>query len=126
MGAPGSGGAAGFCLLVALSRATHQNLYWLPDSIPPTRGQGLLAIAVWALAAAGQPWLRSARFPVLEIALCAAWSAALLIAVEASGATPLRGALAGALAGMLIVAWRPLLRIIEETRDYPGNFADVA
>ncbi len=118
--------AVGFCLLIGVSKAAHQNLYWSPARFPPAHGRGLAAIAVWALAAAVQPLMRTRRFPLLEIALCALWSAAIVIALGSVGAAPLRGALAGALLGMLIVAWRPLLGLTEETRRLSGSDGDVA
>ncbi len=118
--------AAGLCLLVGVSKAAHQNLYWLPDDFPPSHGYGLLAIPIWAAAAAVQPLLRMPRFPMLEITLCAAWSAAVVVAVEAVGAAPLRGPVTGALMATLIVAWRPLLCIVEETRRSAGFYGDVA
>ena len=118
--------AAGFCLLIGVSKATHQNLYWSPVRFPPERGHWLAAIAVWALAAAVQPLMRTRRFPLLEVVLCAVWSAAVVIALRSVGAAPLDGALAGALVGMLIVAWRPLLSLTEETRGLPGADGDVA
>ncbi len=117
---------AGLCLLVGVSEATHHNLYWLPDDFPLSHGYALLAFPIWAAAAAVQPLLRTPRFPILETALCGAWSAAVVVAVEAAGAAPLQGALAGALLATLIVAWRPLLSIVEETRRSAGIYANVA
>ncbi len=118
--------AVGFCLLIGVSKASHQNLYWSPVGFPPAHGNGLAAIGVWALAAAVQPLMRTRRFPALEIALCAVWSAAIVIALRSVGVAPLNGALAGALVGMLIVAWRPLLSLVEETGHLPGADGDVA
>jgi eukaryotic-like serine/threonine-protein kinase len=118
--------AAGLCLLVGVSKATDRNLYWLPREFPPTHARGMLAIAVWAAAAAFQPLLRLRGFAMLELGLCAAWSAAVVIAVQAAGASPLRGVAAGALAAVVIVAWRPLSSIVEETRRSSGKHADVA
>ena len=118
--------AVGFCLLIGVSKASHQNLYWSPVGFLPAHGNGLAAIGVWALAAAVQPLMRTRRFPALEIALCAVWSAAIVIALRSVGVVPLNGALAGALVGMLIVAWRPLLSLVEETGHLPGADGDVA
>ncbi len=119
-------GAAGFCVLICVSKLAHHNLYWLPAKLPPSHGRGLAAIGVWAAAAAVQPLLRTRRFPMFDVLLCAAWSAAVLVAVEATGALPVRGDLLGALAGTLIVAWKPLLMILEETRISAGIHSDVA
>jgi hypothetical protein len=119
-------GAAGFCLLIGVSKLTHNSLYWLPAKFPPAHGRGLAAIAVWAAAPAVQPLLRVRRFPMLDLLLCAVWSGAAVMAVEAAGAEPLRGDVVGALAGTLIVGWRPLLTIVEETRVSAGIHSDVA
>jgi eukaryotic-like serine/threonine-protein kinase len=118
--------AAGFCVLLGVSRLAHHNLYWLPAKLPPTHGRGLAAIGVWAAAAAVQPLLRVRRFPMFDVLLCAAWSAAVVVAVEATGAVPIRGDLVGALTGTLILAWQPLLMIFEETRMSAGIHSDVA
>jgi hypothetical protein len=119
-------GAVGFCLLIGVSKLAHHDLYWLPAQIPPRHGRGLAGAAVWAAAAAVQPLLRARRFPMLDLLLCVIWSAVVVMGVEAVGATPLRGDVPGALVGTLIVAWQPLLTILEETRRSAGIHADVA
>jgi hypothetical protein len=81
---------------------------------------------VWAAAAAAQPLLRARRFPLLDLMLAVAWSAALVIGVEAAGARPIVGELPGALVATAIVAWKPLLTILEETRGYAGIHSGVA
>ncbi len=63
---------------------------------------------------------------MLELLLAAAWSVLLLAAVEAVGATPLRGDVIGALVGTLIIAFRPLHTIIRETRNQAFLHTDVA
>ena len=118
--------AAGLCVLVGVSRATHHNLYWLPAQIPPHHLRALAAIGVWAAAAALQPLLRVRRFPILDLMLAVAWSAALVTGVEAAGARPIAGELPGALLATAIVAWKPLLTILEETRGYAGIHSGVA
>ena len=118
--------AAGLCVLIGVSRATHHDLYWLPAQIPPQHPRALAAIGVWAAAAAIQPLLRLPRFPMLELMLCIVWSAALVVGVEAVGAKPVIGELPGALVGTAIVAWRPLLTLFEETRGYAGIHSGVA
>jgi serine/threonine protein kinase len=117
--------AAGFCVLIGVSRATHHDLYWLPAQIPPQHARALAAIGVWAAAAAVQPLLRLRRFPMLDLMLAVAWSAALVIGVEAAGARPIVGELPGALVATAIVAWKPLLTILEETRGYAGIHSGV-
>jgi hypothetical protein len=117
--------AAGFCVLIGVSRATHHDLYWLPAQIPPQHARALAAIGVWAAAAAVQPLLRLPRFPMLDLMLAVAWSVALVIGVEAAGARPIVGELPGALVATAIVAWRPLLTILEETRGYAGIHSGV-
>ncbi|MDE3130285.1 MAG: serine/threonine protein kinase [Acidobacteriota bacterium] len=112
--------AGGLCVLVGVARATHHDLYWLPAQIPPRRTLELAALGVWGAAAAIQPLLRLRRFPLLELMLCVAWSAALVVGVEAVGVRAPLGELPGALLGTLIVAWQPLLTLIEETRDSAG------
>ena len=70
----------------------------------------MAAIGVWAVAAAIQPLLRVRRFPMLDLMLAIAWSAALVVGVEAVGrALRSLGELPGALVGDAIVAWQPLL-----------------
>ncbi|MDE3133694.1 MAG: serine/threonine protein kinase [Acidobacteriota bacterium] len=114
--------AGGLCALVAVSRATHHDLYWLPAQIPPQHTLALAAIGIWAAAAAIQPLLGLLRrFPLLELMLCIVWSAALVIGVEAVGLRSPVGELPGALLGTAIVAWRPLLAIIDETRYAAGR-----
>ncbi len=117
--------AGGFCVLIGVSRATHHDLYWLPAQIPPQHARALVAIGVWAAAAAVQPLLRLRRFPMLDLMLAVAWSAALVIGVEAAGARPIAGELPGALVATAIVAWKPLLTILEETRGYAGIHSGV-
>ncbi len=119
-------GAAGFLLLIGVSKLAHHDLYWLPAQIPPRGGRGLAGAAVWAAAAAIQPLLRTRRFPMVDVLLCVIWSAAVVMGVEAVGATPLRGDVPGALVGTLIVAWQPLLTILEETRRSAGMHRHVA
>ena len=119
-------GAAGFFLLLGVSKLAHHDLYWLPAQIPPRGGRGLAGAAVWAAAAAVQPLLRVHRFPMVDVLLCVIWSAAVVMGVEAVGATPLRGDVPGALVGTLIVAWQPLLTILEETRRSAGIHRGVA
>ncbi len=118
--------AVGLCVLIGVSRATHHNLYWWPTHIPPRHPRALAAIGVWAVAAAIQPLLRLRRFPMLDLMLCVAWSAGLIVGVEAVGARPIIGELPGALIGTVIVAWQPLLAILEETRGSAGIHSDVA
>ncbi len=118
--------AAGLCVLIGVSRATHHDLYWLPAQIPPRHPRALEAIGVWAAAAAIQPLMRVPRFPMLELMLCVAWAGALVVGVEAVGARPIIGELPGALVATAIVAWRPLLTILEETRGSPGIHSGVA
>jgi hypothetical protein len=114
--------AGGLCALIGVSRATHHDLYWLPARIPPHHALELAAIGVWAVAAALQPLLRLlGRFPLLELMLCIVWSAALMVGVEAVGVRSAVGELPGALLGTAIVAWRPLLAIIDETRYAAGR-----
>jgi serine/threonine protein kinase len=117
--------AGGLVALVGVSRATHHNLYWLPSQIPPRHTLELAAIGVWAAGAAIQPLLRIRRFPLLEALLCAAWSTALVIGVEAVGLRSVAGELPGALLGMAIVAWRPVLAMIDETRYAAGIHSGV-
>ena len=117
---------AGFFLLIGVSKLAHHDLYWLPAKIPPPGGRGLAGAAVWAGAAAVQPVLSVRRFPMIQVLLCVIWSAAVVMGVEAVGATPLRGDVPGALVGTLIVAWRPVLTILEETRRSAGIHADVS
>jgi hypothetical protein len=112
--------------LVGVSRATHHNLYWLPSQIPPRHTLELAAIGVWAAGAAIQPLLRIRRFPLLEVLLCAAWSTALVLGVEAVGLRSVSGELPGALLGMAIVAWRPILAMIDETRYAAGIHSGVS
>ncbi len=119
-------GAAGFFLLIGVSKLAHHDLYWLPAQIPPRGWRGLAGAAVWAVAAAVAPLLRVRRFPMVDVLLCVIWSAAVVMGVEAVGATPLRGDVPGALAGTLIVAWQPLLTILEETRRSAGIHRGVA
>jgi len=116
--------AGGLCALIGVGRATHHNLYWLPAQIPPHHPRELAVIGVWAAAAAVQPLLRVPRFPLLGLMLAVAWSAALVIGIEAAGARPISGELPGALVAAAIVAWSPLLTILEETRrmDADGAF----
>ena len=63
---------------------------------------------------------------MLDLLLCVIWSAAVLMGVEAVGARPLTGDVPGALVGTLIVAWQPLLTILEETRQSAGIHSGVA
>lgn len=119
-------GAATLGALVVAGRLTHHDLYWLPARIPPSDPRALLALAAWALAAALAPLLRSGRFPLLDVLLAAAWSVALVIAVQASGAAPLVGELPGALLAAVIVGWGPALQIFDETRVLAGIHDDVA
>ena len=48
------------------------------------------------------------------------------MALQAVGARPIVGELPGALVATAIVAWRPLLTILEETRGYAGIHSGVA
>ena len=117
--------AGGLAALVGVSRATHHNLYWLPARIPPHHTLELAIVGVWAAGAALQPFLRVRRFPLLELLLCAAWSAALMIGVEALGLRSPVGELPGALLGMAIVSWRAVLAMIDQTRYAAGmEYAD--
>jgi hypothetical protein len=107
-------------VLVGVGRATHHDLYWLPMHIPPHRTLELAVLGVWGLAAALQPFLRVRRFPLLELMLCIAWSVALVVGIEAVGLRSPLGEIPGALLGTLIVAWQPVLAIIDETRYAAG------
>jgi hypothetical protein len=49
-----------------------------------------------------------------------AWSAGLVIGVEAVGLRSPLGELPGALLGTAIIAWGSILAIVEETRGYAG------
>jgi serine/threonine protein kinase len=118
--------AAGLCALVAASRATHHNLYWLPSRIPPRNPRESALVGAWAIAAALQPVLRVRRFPLLDLMLCLGWSAALVTGVELSQAGPLAGELSGAVLGALIVAFPALLTILEETRTSAGIHSQVS
>ena len=118
--------AAGLCVLIGVARATNHNLYWLPAQIPPRHPRALAAIGVWAAAAAVQPLLRIRRFPLLDLIVSVAWSVALVVGVEAAGARPIIGELPGALLATAIVAWAPLLTILEETRGSAGIHSGVA
>ena len=118
--------AAGLGALVAVSRATHRDLFWMPAHIPPHRTLELAAFGVWGAAAAVQPFLRVSRFPMLELLLCIAWSAALVVGLEAVGLTSPIGELPGALLGTVIVAWQPVLAIIDETRYAAGIHSGVS
>ena len=119
-------GAAGFCVLVGVAKLAHHDLYWLPAKLPPPHWRVVAAVGVWAAACAVAPLLRARRHPMLDLVLCAVWSAAVVMAVEAVGALSLRGAVAGALVGTLVVGWRPLLTILHETRISAGIHGDVA
>ncbi|HWD69985.1 MAG TPA: serine/threonine-protein kinase [Solirubrobacteraceae bacterium] len=112
--------AAGLAALVAVSRAAHHNLFWLPAQIPPHRTLELAALGVWGAGAALQPFLRVSRFPLLELILCIIWSAALVVGLEAVGVKAPVGELPGALLGTAIVAWQPVLAMIGETRSAAG------
>ncbi len=118
--------AAGLCVLIGVGHATHHDLYWLPAQIPPHHPRALAAIGVWAAAAAIQPLLRTRRFPMLDLMLAVVWSGALVMGVSAVGARPIIGELPGALLATAIVAWGPLLTILEETRGYAGIHSGVA
>jgi serine/threonine protein kinase len=118
--------AGGLVALVGVSRATHHNLYWLPSQLPPHHTLELAAVGVWAAGAAIQPLLRVRRFPLLELLLCAVWSTALVMGVEAVGLRSVSGELPGALLGMAIVAWRPVLAMIDETRYAAGIHTGVS
>jgi serine/threonine protein kinase len=118
--------AGGLGVLVAVSRATHHDLFWLPAQIPPHRTLELAAFAVWGLAAALQPLMRVRRFPWLDLGLCIVWSAALVAGLDAVGLRSPIGELPGALLGTLIVAWQPLLAIIDETRHAAGIHSGVS
>lgn len=118
--------AAGLGVLVAVSHATHRDLFWSPQQIPPHRTLELAAFGVWGLAAALQPLLRVRRFPLLDLALCILWSAALVAGLDAVGLRSPVGELPGALLGMLIVARQPLLAIIDETRHAAGIHSGVS
>jgi hypothetical protein len=118
--------AGGLAVLVGVSRATHHNLYWLPAQIPPHRTLELAAFGIWALGAVLQPFLRIRRFPLLELILCIAWSAALLIGIEAVGLKSVSGELPGALLGTAIIARRPLQAIFDETRYAVGIHSGVS
>lgn len=118
--------AAGLCLLVGVARASNHDLYWLPARIPPHPLEAIAAVGVWAAAAALAPLLRIERFPLLSLLLCVAWSSALVMGVQAVGARPIAGELPSALLGTAILAWRPLLTLLEETRRFAGIHADVA
>jgi serine/threonine protein kinase len=118
--------AGGLGALVGVSRATHHNLYWLPTKIPPHHTLELAVFGVWAAGAAIQPLLRVRRFPLLELLLCAAWSTALVMGVEALGLRSPVGELPGALLGMAIVGWRAVLAMIDETRHAAGIHSGVS
>jgi hypothetical protein len=118
--------AGGLAVLVGASRATHHNLYWLPAQIPPHRTLELAAFGIWALGAVIQPFLRIHRFPLLELILCIAWSAALLIGIEAVGLKSVSGELPGALLGTAIIARGPLQTIFDETRYAVGIHSGVS
>jgi eukaryotic-like serine/threonine-protein kinase len=138
-------GAAGFALITVIAALVGHSLYWLPAQFaighrfhgsatgffqhvltPLSRERGFEGAAVWAVAATVQPWLRVRQFPMFDLLLTAAWSAVLLAAVEAVGATPLHGGVIGALVGTLIVAWQPLQTLVDETRHSAGIHTDVA
>jgi serine/threonine protein kinase len=112
--------AGGLGAVIATARATHHNLYWLPAHIPPHHPLELAVFGVWAVAATVQPFLRVQRFPLLELLLCIVWSAALVVGVEAVGLRSPIGELPGAIVGLVIVAWHPVLAIIDETRHAAG------
>lgn len=118
--------AGGLAVLVGVSRHIHHDLYWLPVRIPPHHTLELAAFGVWAVAAALQPLLRAPRFPLLELLLCAAWSTALVIGVQAVGLRSPVGEIPGALLGMAIVGWRAVWRMIDETRYAAGIHSGVS
>jgi len=107
-------------VLVGVGRATHHDLYWLPTQIPPHRTLELAAFGVWGLGAALQPFLRVRRFPLIELMICIAWSVALVVGIEAVGLRSPLGEIPGALLGTVIVAWQPVVAIIDETRYAAG------
>jgi hypothetical protein len=118
--------AAGLAALVAVSRATHHDLYWRPAHLPPARTLELVVFGVWALAAAIQPLLRARRFPLLDLALGVGWSVGLVVGVEAVGLRAPVGELPSALLATAIVVWQPVLAIIDETRCAAGIHSGVS
>ncbi len=119
-------GGTGFTLLIGIGKLAHHDLYWLPLHIPPHHPRALLGAAVWAVAAALAPVLRTRRFPTLDLLMVGLWSALTLAAVHALGATSLRGGTLGAVLGGLILAVGPLLAIVEDARAYVGIDSAVA
>ncbi len=119
-------GGAGFMLLIVMGKLAHHDLYWLPVHIPPHHPRALLGAAVWAVAAALAPVLRTHRFPMLDLLLVGLWSALTLGAVQALGATSLRGGALGAVLGGLILAIGPLLAIVEDALTHVGIDSAVA
>ncbi len=118
--------ALGLCVLVGVGRATHHDLYWSPQRIPPHHALELAVVGVWAAAAVLQPLLRFSRLPLLHLFLCVAWSVGLVVGVQAVGLRPPVGELPGALVGFVIVAWRPILDLIDETRRATGIHSGVS
>ena len=120
-------GAAGFCVCWSASPSSHTTI-----STGYRRRSRRAAGADWPGQRSGLPprpfslLLRTRRFPMVDVLLCVVWSAAVVMGVEAVGATPLRGDVPGALVGTLIVAWQPLLTILEETRRPAGIHRHVA
>jgi hypothetical protein len=119
-------GAAGFLLLAGVGRATHQDLYWLPARVPPQHSLSLAGAAVWAVACALAPRLRTVRFPMLDLVLAGAWAALTVAAVQALGPQRLTGATIGAVAAGVILGFPALLAITTEVRENAVIHGDAA
>ncbi len=81
---------------------------------------------MWAGAAVLAPMLRLRRFPMLDLLICALWSAAVVVGMGAADARPLAGVIPGAVLGWAIISWQSLLAIVEETRRAAGIHVDVS
>ena len=111
---------AAFGVLLALSEHSGHNLYWLPRRLSLTHTRGIAAVAVWGGAAVLAPFAGNRRWPTVALVLSAVWASAGVAAVQATGATPLRGLIGGGVLAFLITALPALATMVREVRDDRG------
>ncbi len=137
--------ASGYIWLVAASILWGRTLYWRPAGlasgsgwtadthvalhqvlIPLVHSRGLTGALVWAAVAVVLPYLRTRRWPLIDVVLALLAAAVTVLAVGAVGAADLHGAVLGAAVAALITAAPALIALMPRGWSRSGSDATVS
>jgi len=136
---------SGYVWLVAASTIWGRTLYWRPPGlaagsgwtadahvalhqvlIPLVHSRGLAGALVWALVAVALPYLRTRRWPLLDIVLAVFAAVVTVLAVGAVGAVHLHDAVLGAVVAALVTAAPALVALAGRRIGRPESGAAVS